>query len=343
MYRLARPLLFRVDAERTHDMMLSLGAHVQRSDLLLDLLDRRYGVEDERLRQDVAGLEFPGPVGLAAGYDKNAVAVEAAAALGFGHIETGTVTAEPQAGNPRPRIIRQEDRQGMVNWMGFPNEGADAAADRLAGYDVAVPLGVNVGMNRDAEAPLANYRDAFQTVAPHADYVTVNPSSPNTPGLRDLQEEGPLRQLLTTLDSANAHDLPVFVKISPDLDEEGLDGVARVAESDVLDGVIATNTTTDHDREQGGQSGRPLTDHSTRIIAYLDDVLPADVPIIGVGGVFTVEDAVAKLEAGASLVQLFTALPYRGPSVVRDIDRGLLAYRDENGYSSLDELAGRSG
>lgn len=341
MYRLLRPLLFRIDAERVHDLTLAAGSLCQRSDLLLAALDRLYGVDDERLVQEVAGLRFPSPVGLAAGYDKNAVAVETAAALGFGHIEAGTVTAESQDGNPRPRIVRQSRERAMVNWMGFPNEGAAAAAERLRGYDTDIPVGVNVGMNRDGEAPLANYRDAFQTVAPHADYITVNPSSPNTPGLRDLQEEGPLRQLLTTLDAANAHDRPVFVKVSPDLDEDGLDGIARVAESDVLDGVIATNTTTDHHREQGGLSGKPLAERSTAVISSLDEVLPDDTPIIGVGGVFTAEDAVAKLAAGASMVQVFTVLPYRGPAAVRRINAGILDYMEENGYDTVSAFAGR--
>lgn len=329
MYYLARPALFGIDPERAHHLTLT---GLQRT---APLVRRLYG---ERVPDDsrtVMGLRFPNPVGLAAGLDKDGTCIEGLAALGFGFLEVGTVTPRPQPGNPRPRLFRLPAHRALINRMGFNNQGADALVQRLQDTHFHGLIGVNIGKNFDT--PLAraveDYRHCLARVYPYADYVTVNISSPNTTGLRELQGGDSLGDLLATLKAdqarlADAHGryVPLAVKIAPDLTPAELDHVAGSVTTHDIDAVIATNTTTDrsaiagtrHADEQGGLSGEPLRDISTRIIADIAGRLAGEVPIIGVGGVLAGSDARAKIEAGASLVQIYSGLIYRGPALVRE-------------------------
>jgi len=280
------------------------------------------------------GLLFPNAVGLAAGFDKNARAWPAAAALGFGHVEIGTVTALPQPGNPRPRMFRYPGQEAVINRMGFNNEGAEAVAARLARQAPRgkrrIPLGINLGKSKvtDLERAAADYLDSFTRLADHADYVVLNVSSPNTPGLRKLQDESHLRELLEAISGANRRRalgeggrkrVPVLLKIAPDLTFPQIDAVVSVIFEYGLDGVIATNTTLARPgpfasaNEAGGLSGAPLRRRSTEIVSYLARVTGGRLPIVGVGGISDAAGAAEKLDAGASLIQLYTGMIYRGP------------------------------
>ena len=346
LYSVARPLLFRLPPERAHDAVHTLLRVVQATPAL-SALDRWYGVEDDRLATDAFGLSFPNPVGVAAGLDKNAEVPRALAAIGFGHIEVGGVTAEAQPGNPRPRMFRLRADEAIVNRMGFNNDGADVVGERLArGPLPDVPVGVNIGLSKTTateDAP-ADYRYTYERVAAGGDYFVVNVSSPNTPGLRELQGREHLAGILTALRDAGA--APLLVKLSPDLHREAVADALALAEDLGLDGVVATNTTTERpaslhspDRaETGGLSGRPLTGPSTEMVRFVAE--RTALPVVGVGGIFTAADAYEKIRAGASLVQLYTGLIYRGPSIARDINRGLLARLERDGFESVADAVG---
>jgi dihydroorotate dehydrogenase len=339
LYPLSRALLFRLDPETAHGLSLESIARVGKVPGLREIVASRFSVPDAE-PVEVFGLRFPNRVGLAAGYDKDGEGWRGLACLGFGHIEVGTVTPEPQAGNPKPRIFRLVEERSVINRMGFPGRGAEYVAAQLRGRKAGGPvIGVNIGKQKTTELEDAadDYERLVDVFAPLADYLAVNISSPNTPGLRKLQQRGFLGVLLGRVAARRdqaADDIgrrvPVLVKLAPDLDDEQLLTAVDVISESGLDGIIATNTTIsrdglDHLRagEEGGLSGAALTDMSTRIIAKIAEHTGGEIPIIGVGGVMGPEDARAKLDAGATLVQLYTGLVYEGPGLVKRILRGL--------------------
>ncbi|MFB6267687.1 MAG: quinone-dependent dihydroorotate dehydrogenase [Halodesulfurarchaeum sp.] len=346
LYESLKPLLFSLPPETAHDMVVRL-LQVGQRDPILGALTRRFAVDDERLYTQVFDCHFPNPVGVAAGFDKNARIPRSLAALGFGHAEVGGVTAEAQPGNPRPRLFRLPSDEALVNRMGFNNDGADVVGRRLAESQAPdVPLGVNIGKSKATpmdEAP-ADYRYTYERVADHADFFVVNVSSPNTPGLRDLQAREPLQRILDALLDAGAD--PLLLKLSPDLHREAIAEAVDLAEELDLAGIVATNTTTRRPEglqhpnrdEEGGLSGRPIADRSTEVVRFVAG--RTALPVVGVGGVFTAHDAYAKIRAGASLVQLYTGLIYRGPTIARDINRRLLGLLEADGFDSVEEAVG---
>ena len=312
-------------------------------------------VEDPRLAQQAMGLRFPAPVGLAAGFDKSARAVPAWGALGFGFAEIGTVTALPQGGNPRPRLFRLPADEALVNRLGFNNAGAERVAERLArrrrgepGWDV--PIGVNIGKSRATPAVSApqDYARSAEALWPYADYLVVNVSSPNTPGLRDLQEVGALGAILAAV--AAVAPRPLLVKIAPDLAPDDVDAVVDLALERGLAGVVVSNTTVAREglrsparlaAEAGGLSGRPLRGPSTALVRRVAARAAGRLTVVGVGGVFTADDAWEKLAAGASLVQVYTGFVYGGPRTAWRINRGLLERMEREGVRFIAEVVGR--
>lgn len=307
------------------------------------------------LRTMIAGLDLPNPVGLAAGFDKNAEAMGGAMALGFGFVEVGTVTPRPQPGNPKPRVFRLAEDAAVINRLGFNGAGMEAAARRLTQARPAGVVGVNLGANRDSDDKIADYAAVLQRLGGLADYATVNVSSPNTPGLRDLQHTDALTQLLDTLantkERAGLSAKPLFLKVAPDMDAAGVDAVVEVITqraAGVTAALIVSNTTIDrpahlnsrHAAEAGGLSGQPLFHHSTQLLADFHAKLGPDFPLIGVGGVEDGATAYAKMKAGASAVQLYTALVYRGPGVVRRIKAELASALAADGYASAGDAVG---
>ena len=300
----------------------------------------------------VAGLALPNPVGLAAGYDKNAEVVDALARAGFGFIEAGAITPRPQPGNPKPRLFRLYKDQAIINRMGFNNDGMEVAALRLSRRTQAhpVPVGLNLGANKDSEDRAGDFVKVFATCGPEVDFVTVNVSSPNTEKLRDLQGPEALKALLERVfEQREMMDkyTPVFLKIAPDLNDEELEAIVEVARSVRLDGIVATNTTIQRKgvrdrrrKEQGGLSGAPLFEKSTRVLAKLSALTQGHLPLIGVGGIGSAEDAYAKITAGASAVQVYSALVFHGLSLVDDITRGLETLLVRDGYANVSEAVG---
>jgi dihydroorotate dehydrogenase len=354
--RLVRPFLFRLDPERAHNLTLWLLRQAARGLRLARQAGPARPLSHPQLQMRLWGLTFPNPVGLAAGFDKNAVAVAAFPALGFGFVEVGTVTPRPQPGNPRPRLFRLPADGAVINRLGFNNDGAAAVARRLKEAPRRLPLGVNVGKNADTplERALDDYRQALMQLYDVADYLAVNVSSPNTPGLRDLQSPAQLSRLLRHLHACNRElaaarrrpPRPLLVKIAPDLEQRQLDDLIEVVQSIPLDGVIATNTTVRRhglshpSGEAGGLSGRPLCRRATEVIRYLYRRSQGRLPIIGVGGVFSPEEAYDKIRAGASLIQLYTGLIYEGPGLPRRVNRGLLELLERDGFAHLAEAVG---
>jgi dihydroorotate dehydrogenase len=312
--------------------------------------------DDPKLAVRAFGLNFPNPIGMAAGFDKSAEAPDALLRLGFGFVEIGTVTPKPQVGNPRPRLFRLERDEAVINRMGFNNDGADAVLRRLAGRaHLTGIVGVNVGANKDASDRVADYVKLIETFAPVASYFTVNVSSPNTPGLRNLQQAAALDDLLAKVIDArervrqNAGDSPVLLKIAPDLSLTELDDVVHIARSRGVDGMIVANTTlarpstlreTNRAREQGGLSGRPLFRLSTRMVAETYVRAEGAFPLIGVGGIDTGGAALTKIRAGASLIQLYSSLIYKGLGLVDDIKNDLASTLLRTGRDSLSEIVG---
>lgn len=353
MYRLVRPLIFRADPESAHNSTLRLLRLAGQVAPVRGLLARLCRVEDRRLAVEAFGLSFANPVGLAAGYDKNGVAIRGLAALGFGHLEVGTLTRHPQPGNARPRVHRFPAAQAVVNSMGFPNAGLDALAAGLAtnGRNLAPRLGVNLGKSRDTplERAAEDYCALLRQVHARrqADYVTINISSPNTKDLRQLQGAAIVRELLQAVTAERdglTPRLPLLVKIAPDLSEAELDGVLDAVLATGVDGVIATNTTTDRAAVPqardlpGGVSGAPVRARSTAVIRYLAARTEGRLPLIGVGGIFGADDALEKIAAGAWLVQVYTGLVYTGPGLIRDINLGLLRACDAAGAAHISAL-----
>jgi dihydroorotate dehydrogenase len=328
LYPLARQALFRLDAETVHELTIALLSRFPRS---VGMLSGRIAPSPRR----VMGLDFPNPVGLAAGLDKNGTCIDAWAALGFGFVEVGTVTPRPQPGNPKPRMFRIESRQALINRLGFNNHGVDALIERVRAARFRGILGINIGKNFDTpiERAVDDYLHCLEKVYPVASYVTVNISSPNTQGLRELQKGEALDELLAQLKQAqtrladrHGRYVPLAVKIAPDMDETQLRSVADALRRHRMDAVIATNTTVARTgleseplaKEAGGLSGAPLCSRSTAVIGQLHKMLADELPIIGVGGIVSGRDARAKREAGADLVQIYTGFIYRGPALIRE-------------------------
>jgi len=350
VYRsLVRPLLFRLPAETAHELALhSLSL------LPASLIKKR--VDDSALSIKRFGLTFPNPIGLAAGFDKNGIALQPLAALGFGFIEAGTVTYHPQPGNPRPRLFRLSEDQALINRAGFNNEGAAAFARRVAGHRPDCVLGVSIGKSKitPLENATEDYLASFELVYDVADYIAINVSSPNTPQLRELQQSQQLETLLSALQARRQQlqkQVPLLVKLSPDLERRDLESIVAVIERLKIDGIVATNTTVSRDNlrtdaarvaacGEGGLSGRPLRDRATRMIAELYELTGGRIPLIGVGGIFTAEDAWEKIAAGASLVQLYTGFIYQGPRIAQEINEGLAKILEREGFANLDAAVG---
>ena len=360
VYRsLVRPLLFRLPPETVHEFALHSLSLLPSS-----VVNKLAG--DYETSQVVSvkrfGLSFDNAVGLAAGFDKNGVALNALAALGFGFIEAGTVTFHPQPGNPRPRLFRLPKDKALINRAGFNNDGAAAFVKRVKGSRPQCVLGVSIGKSKitPLEEATEDYLASFELVYEVADYVAVNVSSPNTPQLRDLQQAEQLSSLLTELQSFNRtlqevhqrpQPMPLLVKLSPDLTGEQLEAVVDVLVRLHVDGIIATNTTTTRDHlttdekrvaacGEGGLSGGPLKERSTRMVADLYRLTNGKMPLVGVGGIFTAEDAWEKISAGASLIQLYTGFIYNGPGIAREINQGLEQILKREGFSNLDAAVG---
>lgn len=340
MYRqLVRPLLFCLSPERAHKFSVGALKIVTRIPLLRNVF--RYKVNQlPQLAVNKNGLRLPNPVGLAAGFDKNAEFFVQMAGLGFGFVEVGTVTPLPQPGNPPPRLFRLPADNALINRMGFNNQGVDRMARRLAKKPDSLVIGGNIGKNKNTpnEDALSDYLKCFRALAPYIDYLAINVSSPNTPGLRALQEKEPLMVLITGI-KAEAVKLgftkPILLKISPDLTDEDLVDIAEIVRTTNLNGLIATNTTLDRSSLKtpmqkveaigaGGLSGKPLRDRSTEVIRKLRKLLGEKPVIIGVGGIHSAEDALMKLDAGADAVQLYTGFIYEGPSLIADINQAIL-------------------
>jgi dihydroorotate dehydrogenase len=343
--RIILPLLFRFDAETIHHVVTSLLKFAFAIPGVSALSRRFYVVDDRRLERTVFGLTFPNPIGMAAGFDKNAELVRELSDLGFGFVEIGTVTPRPQPGNPRPRLFRLKADGGLINRMGFNNKGAGPAAERLRHFgrnraNRRVIIGGNIGKNKDTpnEDALSDYMASFRDLFDAVDYFVVNVSSPNTPGLRDLQEREPLTRLLTALQTENRQrpaPKPILLKIAPDLTDGQLDDIIAIVADTGIAGVIATNTTisraglmtdaaTVEAMGAGGVSGQPLRERATEVIRYLHQRSGGTFPIIGVGGIASPSDAMEKLQAGASLIQVYTSFIYEGPGLAKTINQALL-------------------
>jgi dihydroorotate dehydrogenase len=365
--RIIRPILFTQDAELAHERTMRSLAWVSRNEIVCDAVESIFSAPG--LPVELFGLRFPNPVGLAAGMDKYAAAVPAWEALGFGFSELGGVTWHAQPGNPQPRLFRAVAEEAIVNRMGFNNPGAETLAAKLAEWRASArwpnhPVGINLGKSKATplEKAAEDYANSFRVLLPHADFFVVNVSSPNTPHLRQLQDRAALEEILTAMQevqsrtecrvsSVEGRKKPILVKVAPDLSFEALDEIAGLALARGLAGIVATNTTISRPEtndaqiqrvyaEAGGLSGRPLRSRSTEMIRHLYQQTKGNVPIIGVGGIFVADDAWEKIAAGASLIQIYTSLVYRGPGVVKEIVRGLLERMELEGFKELSQAVG---
>ncbi|MGJ1387646.1 quinone-dependent dihydroorotate dehydrogenase [Sphingobacterium spiritivorum] len=340
MYKLIKPFFFSMNPESAHHTVTGGLQTFTKIWGAKSLLKSIYTVEDKRLEREVFGLKFKNPVGLAAGFDKNGEYIDEMVNFGFGFIEIGTVTPRPQPGNDKPRMFRLVSDKALINRMGFNNQGADVAAGRLRHLKQRgnIIIGGNIGKNKVTpnEDSVLDYIYCFKALFDYVDYFVVNVSSPNTPGLRDLQEKEPLMNILRQLMDINNKDgvsKPILLKIAPDLTDSQLDDIVEIVQETKIAGVIATNTTVSRDglqsdpnlvKETGGVSGKPLTNRSTEVIRYLADKSSRSFPIIGVGGIHSAQDAIEKLDAGASLIQVYTGFIYEGPGLISDICKGIL-------------------
>ena len=339
MYKyILQPLLFKFDAENAHHITFNLIKFLFKIPFVPQIFKAIYHYENPKLEREVFGLKFKNPVGLAAGFDKNAVMIDEFSNLGFGFIEIGTLTPKAQAGNDKPRLFRLKEDQALINRMGFNNDGVKEAVEQLKKRNSDILIGGNIGKNKltPNENAVDDYLICFHELFEVVDYFVVNVSSPNTPNLRALQEKEPLKQLLQTLQTANeqqAKQKPILLKIAPDLTDSQLDDIVEIVQETNIAGVIATNTTISREglksedylaKEMGGLSGKPITKRSTEVIRYLSKKSNNSFPIVGVGGIHSAEDAIEKLNAGASLVQIYTGFIYAGPSLTSDINKALV-------------------
>jgi dihydroorotate dehydrogenase len=374
IYRLTvRPILFsglKADPEWLHEHLMAVLHFFSQADIngpvgmILAQLERSLVKKDTRLEQNLWGINFPNPVGLAAGFDKNGVAASIWGSFGFGFAEMGTVTLHGQPGNPRPRLFRLLADDAGLNRMGFNNEGAAALGRRLESVNNSqhslVPLGINLGKSKvtPLEVAAADYLESFKLLKDLGDYFVVNVSSPNTPGLRSLQDASQLSTILDVLQQENRNSRPILVKIAPDLEWEAIASVIELAQTYQLAGIVATNTTISREglktqilpqtgkpitEEAGGISGAPLRDRSTEVIRFIWQQTQGQLPIIGVGGIFTADDAYQKIAAGASLIQIYTGWVYEGPWMIRRILEGLLQKLEAKGLNSISEAVGIEG
>jgi dihydroorotate dehydrogenase len=351
LYSALRPLLFRMDAENAHRLTLRALKFLPRGPETPD---------DPALRVTLWDRNFPNPVGLAAGFDKNAEVISSMFGLGFGFVEAGTVTPKPQAGNPRPRIFRDIEQEAVINRMGFPNVGLNQFKSNLEKFLGTRPrpaglVGINIGMNKSQTDALKDYALLVRMLGPFADYITINISSPNTPGLRNLQDPEAFRDLMAGLleerekSCGKTMPPPLLVKLAPDLDEDQQKSLAHAALDSRIDGLILTNTTLERPAylregfrtQKGGLSGKPLTDKSTALIRNFYQLTGGRLPIIGAGGISSAPDAYAKIRAGASMVQLYSGLIYNGPGLVRQITSGLAELLKADGFSHIGEAIGK--
>lgn len=337
---LIKPLLFQFDPEKVHHFTFKALRKMHKMPGLKSSFFEKYQSHAPELETEVFGIKFPNPVGLAAGFDKDAKLYQELSSLGFGFIEIGTVTPEPQDGNPKKRLFRLKEDQAIINRMGFNNEGVEATVQRLKENEDVI-IGGNIGKNKVTanEEALSDYAICYDALVGVVDYFVVNVSSPNTPNLRALQDKEPLTKLLLHLQERNAKQAkqkPILLKIAPDLTDEQLLDIIDIVETTKISGVIATNTTISReglasaDREEmGGLSGKPLTQRSTEVIRFLKDNSQSKFPIIGVGGIMTAEDAMDKFRAGASLVQVYTGFIYKGPQLIKDINTAVIQERKQ--------------
>lgn len=365
LWKLARPLLFRLPAENAHYFSMGVFDCLLSPKWIANQFRNRFEVRDPSLNTNVFGLEFQNPIGLAAGFDKDARWFPELASLGFSHVEVGTLTGQAQPGNPKPRLFRLTADQAIINRMGFNNAGADAAAKRLERTRKASPddvLGINIGKTKavPVEEATRDYLYSFERLFSYADYFTINVSSPNTPGLRSLQNKEPLIELLSAIMDLNqrlandheTHARPVLLKIAPDVTDPQLSDIVDILRQVKLDGIIATNTTLSRSDLKtpkakvesigdGGLSGAPLTKRSREVVSQLYAELRGEIPIVGVGGVMTGEDAWQMILAGASLVQIYTGFIYGGPNTVRDMNRHIASMVKSRGWSSVAQAVGQ--
>ncbi len=344
--KLVRPVLFRMDAETAHE----IGIKALAKGLARPFAQRN---DFPALSTERFGLKFDNPLGIAAGFDKNGIAVNQLASLGFGFVEVGTVTFEPQTGNEKPRMFRLPDDKALINRLGFNNQGAKKVAKRIAAINRKCIVGVNIGKNKlvPNEEAVENYLKSFDLVHPVADYIAINISSPNTPNLRELQKSENLDELLRALQNRNKElvALPLVVKIAPDLSENEIEAAVDICQRHEIAGIIATNTTISRDSLKtknpanfgaGGLSGKPLAKRSNEVISTIYRYSKGKLPIIGVGGIFTAEDAFEKIASGASLLQAYTGFIYGGPSFALTVNEGLAEILKKKGFDSLDDAIG---
>lgn len=341
MYKsIIRPILFKLDAEKVHHLAFKAIKILFKLPLSKAYYRSNYMVEDKRLEKELFGLKFPNPVGLAAGFDKDAKLIDELSYMGFGFVEIGTLTPKPQEGNPKPRLFRLLQDKAIINRMGFNNKGVKDAIPRLKARKSSILVGGNIGKNKVTpnDEAFSDYKICFEELFDYVDYFVVNVSSPNTQNLRALQDKEPLSNLLKglkDLNSLKAQPKPILLKIAPDLSDEQLDDIIEIVIATKIDGVIATNTTVDRSNlnthwervnkiGNGGLSGAPLTSRSTAVIKYLSEKSNKAFPIIGVGGITTAKDALEKLEAGADLVQIYTGFVYEGPQLIKEINTALI-------------------
>lgn len=338
MYKsIIRSLLFQFDPEKIHHVTFFLIRTLMKLPFIPALTRSMFRVDEPELEKELFGIRFKNPVGLAAGFDKNALLFDEFANYGFGFVEVGTVTPKPQPGNPKKRIFRLREDEALINRMGFNNDGADAIAERLRKRKTDIVIGGNIGKNKVTpnEKAIDDYLICFNKLFEVVDYFVVNVSSPNTPNLRALQDKEPLTRLLKTLQTENLkkeHPKPILLKIAPDLTDSQLLDIISIVDATKIAGVIATNTTlsreglrSEHSNETGGLSGKPVKERSTEVIRFLAEKSGKSFPIIGVGGIHSPEDAREKLDAGADLVQLYTGFIYEGPGLVKRINKALIS------------------
>ena len=341
MYKLLfKPIFFLFSPETIHNIVFAMIKIASRIPLTMWIWKKIFVIKDASLKRNVFGLTFDNPVGLAAGFDKDAKLYNELAAFGFGFIEIGTLTPKRQPGNPKPRLFRLHQDEALINRMGFNNGGVEKAVERLKKRNTQIMIGGNIGKNKVTpnEVATRDYEISFESLFPYVDYFVVNVSSPNTPGLRELQDKEPLTKLLMRLQELNAvkeSRKPILLKIAPDLTDVQLDDIIAIVQDSKIDGVIATNTTIDRSMlttaqkkvdaiGNGGLSGKPVKARSTQVIRYLSEKSNQAFPIIGVGGIHSAKDAIEKLEAGASLVQVYTGFIYEGPTLIKRINKAIL-------------------
>ncbi|MGC5328143.1 quinone-dependent dihydroorotate dehydrogenase [Brevibacillus sp. SYSU BS000544] len=358
MYRLVRNFLFKVDAEEAHERTISALHRAQNTSGGLDFLRLLYGYKHKSLQINRWGITFPNPVGLAAGFDKNAEVYHGLTALGFGFVEVGTLTPISQPGNEKPRLFRSVADEAVINRMGFNNLGAYAASQNLIDYAASdVPIGINIGKNKVTpnEEAASDYEKCLDMLYPYGHYFVINISSPNTPNLRDLQETESLRMLLRAIRSKTQElekrgkaKKPILLKVAPDMSDEHMRDVVHTAIAEGIEGIIATNTTLSREgltnpkiaEQAGGLSGRPLTQRSTAWVKEIYQEVGDKVPIIGVGGIFNGDDAYDKIKAGASLIQVYTGMIYEGPGIAKSINKRLVQLLQRDGFTSIEQAIG---